>query len=529
MIGSVRSAVLAAALLIVTAAPARGQASDRPTLVVVITVDQLRGDLLDRYGPAFSGAFRRFADRGYRFTGASHLHAGTYTAAGHATLVTGVFPSRSGIVANSWSQKEGAGWRAGVYAVEDPQSSIVGVEGAAGRSPANLMTSGLPDWILEADSDARIVSLSGKDRAAVTMAGKTRGEVYWLMQEIGRFVTSTYYRDDYPDWVREYNETVMPGIVADTLWDTTVPQDRRGLARADEGVPFEGDGVHTTFPHTASAETTWGNPAVYNSWALTQPRMDRAVLGLARSAVRALELGGRGSVDYLSVSLSATDYVGHDYGPLSQEQLDNLVRLDRELGAFLEFLDEQVGSGRWVAALSADHGVVTMPEAQAAEGEGGRRVSPQERQEAMSRALQAAADQVGQDRNRLPEAVAELLEGRGLVAAAYTHAELVGGMPADSFAVLFRNSYYPGRSSGPLSRFGVEIRYDNHDLVSGPQGTTHGSPYWYDRWVPLMLIGAGVRPGVSDARAYTVDLAPTLAGLAGIPAPSDRDGAVIYP
>lgn len=518
--------ICASVALALASTGATGTAQVRPTpgpsLVVMISVDQLRADLIDRYAPAFSGGFRRLLNDGYRFTEASHAHAMTETAVGHATLSTGVFPSRSGIVANEWRVREGQTWR-DVYAVEDSQSPIVGVPGAAGRSPKNLLRGGLADWVLAADSAARVVSISLKDRAAITMAGKTKGNVYWIIPALGRFVTSTYYRNDYPTWVTLFNDSVMPPLLADTIWRESVPQAMRSLARADTA-PYEGDGVHTAFPHVESQEAP---PAARYSWLLAKPWADRAVAGLAERAVDALKLGQRGHVDFLALSFSATDYVGHGYGPLSQEQLDNLVRLDGELGSLFAYLDQHVGRGRWVVGLSGDHGVLTMPEYLNATGQGAERIDARTRISALAQAVQDASREGG-TRDEIARRLARLVERRGLVAKAYTDAELTVGAPADSFAILFRNSYYPGRADGYLSPFGVEIRFGYHELVSGSTGTSHGTPYWYDRHVPFMLMGAGVGHGESTSAVYTVDLAPTLAALAGIPTPPDLDGKPVY-
>jgi predicted AlkP superfamily pyrophosphatase or phosphodiesterase len=522
-----RSAYLTLALSFIGVPCAAQTAPPRPQLVVLIAVDQLRADMVDRYAEAFTGGFKRLRDQGFQFTGASHAHAVTETAVGHATLSTGVFPSRSGIVANDWVAKTEGGW-APMYALEDTLSPIVGVVGVEGRSPANLLRTGLADWILAADRDARAVSLSSKDRAAITMAGQSRAQVYWLVTPLGRFVTSTYYRDTYPRWVTRFNDTRMPEILGDTLWTDQVPEKYRHLARPDSA-PYEGDGIHSTFPHAASLEAYPGIQS-YNAWALAQPRADRAVQLLAQEAVKELELGRRGHVDYLGLSFSATDYVGHAFGPFSQEQLDNLLHLDQQLGELFTFLDRQVGEGRWVVALSADHGVMAMPEYLVASGEdpNAMRVEAGLLSAGLQEALQeAAAD--GATGDELAERTARLVEARGLVAKAYTHRELAVGMPADSFATLFRNSYYPGRAGGILSRFGVEIRYGYHNLIiPGPTRTTHGSVYWYDRHVPFMLMGPGVEHGVSDAPVYTVDVAPTLAALAGVSAPVDLDGKPVY-
>lgn len=500
---------------------------ERPRLVVLIAIDQMRGDLLDRYATVFTGGFRRFLDQGYRFTVASHAHAHTETAAGHATISTGVFPSRSGIVANDWAQRTPDGWR-NTYSLSDPESPLLGLPGAPGRSPRNMLRTGLADWILAADPGSRGVALSAKDRAAITMAGLARLETYWLVPSLARFVTSEFYRADYPGWVTRFNDERMPEIVKDSVWAQTLSAEHRHLARSDSA-DYEYDGLHTVFPHLAWQEAD-PEPPYRNAWALgAQPRMDQAVQLLAQEAVKELRLGQRGHVDYLGLSFSAMDYVGHAFGPYSQEQLENLMHLDRQLGELFDFLDGQVGRGRWVAGLTADHGVMTMPEHLVASGEDpqAKRLVPAEVTAGLQAAVNDAAVDGGSE-DEIAERLARLVEERGLVAKAYTHRQLTVGEYPDTFAVFFRNSYYPGRAAGQLSRLGVEIRYGYNHLLRAPTGTTHGSVYWYDRHVPFLLLGSGVRPGTSHTPVYTADLAPTLAGLAGIPAPQDLDGRPVY-
>ena len=242
-----------------------------------------------------------------------------------------------------------------------------------------------------------------------------------------------------------------------------------------------------------------------------------------------LALGQRGSADFLALGLSSTDYIGHLFGPLSQEQLSNLIHLDRILGEFFDYLDANVGEGQWVAALSADHGVATMPEyAQEQGNTSARRINAREKARDRSSALQAAVAEGGASED-IAERLARQLETEGTVAKAYTHQELTLGEPVDSFAILFRNSHYPGRGHGALSRYGVETRYGEGELLYSANGTSHGTPYWYDRHVPLIFFGKGIDAGVSDAPAYTTDIAPTLAYLAGIATtPDDLHGRVIY-
>ncbi|MEX2048714.1 MAG: alkaline phosphatase family protein [Gemmatimonadota bacterium] len=522
---------LAAALL---PASVRAQTEGPPTLVVMIVVDQLGGDLIDRFEPALEGGFRRFMDEGRRYTRASHAHAMTETAPGHATLATGVVPSRHGIVGNAWRQRAGFDWQT-TYAVGDPEHPILGYEreeALEGRSPVNLLRSGLADWVKAQNPQARTVSISKKDRSAVVMAGQTRENAWWMIDQLGIFGTSTFYAQRYPGWLTRFNAQVMTGIRQPTEWRSEVPSVARVLARADHA-EYEGDGEHTTFPHLAHDEVPPDNAQAFNLWAFDQPRADDAVLALARVAIAEFELGQReGRVDFLALSFSALDRVGHAYGPRSQEALSTLVHLDVVLSELMRFLDQEVGPGRWVAGLAGDHGSPESPEAEREAGfEGAERIDEGERFGALGDALRDAANGGGSP-DAIAARVAEIVEERGLADAAYTHQELVlggGGEPADSFAVLYRNSHYPGRAWGALSRFGVELRFGERDLVTSyPTGTTHGSPYWYDRHVEMMWIGPGVPQGETDEPVYTVDFAPTLAGLARVRTPEDLDGRRLF-
>lgn len=494
---------------------------DGPRLVVLLVVDQLRADLLDRYDDLFTGGFRRLRDGGFRFTGGAHDHAGTETAPGHATLATGVVPARHGVVANDWYVMRGGRWRP-FYNTADSLSPLVGAPESAGRSPANFMRGGLADWVLAADTASRVVSISRKDRAAIPMAGRTRGEAYWLLPSAGRFVTSSYYRADYPDWVERFNADSMPRILGDSVWELAVPA--AAVSRAwPDAFHFESDTVHITFPHRFPEA---GERQRFADWVADfTPYPDVAVLGLVREAIGAMGLGAGGHTDYLAVSFSQTDYLGHKYGPFSLEQLDNLIRLDGLIGELLSLLDERVGRGRWVLALSADHGVTTTPE-HAAEGAAGLRLGRAElvrMDSAVAGVASAAPD--------YQERVAESLEALPFVADVVTLAELQGrDAPADSFIRLFRNSFYPGRPHGVLNRLGMDLRWTEGTIQrSEPGGTTHGSPYWPDRHVPVLFYGGSIGPGVSAEPVRTVDVAPTLAALAGIRTPDDLDGRNLMP
>jgi Type I phosphodiesterase / nucleotide pyrophosphatase len=515
--------LLAGALLGAAAGRATAQATTsaaRPRLVVLISVDQLRGDLLPLYDTLFTGGFHRLLHDGAYFTAATHDHADTETGPGHAVLGTGTYPSKNGMVANAWYEQGAGGWTR-EYVVGDVGAPILGDPGAEGRSPRNLLHDGLADWIRRAYPDAKLLSVAGKDRAAVLLMGRARGQVYWFDPAVGRFVTSRYYMDAYPEWVVDFERDSLPALLADSVWKSTIPAAGRRLAQPDSS-RWEGDGTHTFFPHWFRNEAHGRSRQDFYDWLEGTPFPDEATLRMAEAGIRALGMGQDSVPDYLAIGLSQTDYIGHAYGPLSQEQLDNLLRLDRELGTFFDMLDRTVGRGRWVVALSADHGVLTQPEILQKQGIPARRLPTSMLQRAARAASNAAA-------NGPPAAAArraaDALKKFDFVANAMTVDQMLHGEADDSFATFYRRAYYPGRMSDGFAGLGVVWQPRMYTLFSdSPTGTTHGTPYWYDRWVPIAFLGDDIPATVIDRRVAAVDVAPTLARLAGVPLPSDLDG-----
>lgn len=487
-----------------------------PALVVWITVDQLRGDMVDHYRPMWTGGFRRLLSDGRLYTNATHDHAATVTATGHASLSTGVHPSRHGIVGNVWSERSGDMW----VPMSNVGDSTVTTVGATlpGVSPRNLMRAGLADWIVTADAASQVASVSGKDRGAILPAAHTKGHVYWFEPAGGGFVTSTYYRDSYPEWVVRFNNGVVPRYMADTIWSFTAPASSIFLSSPDTAA-YEGDGTHTYFPHRLSDYTPSRDANMLRTWMERTPFADAATLDFAETMVNELGLGRDASVDLLAVSVSQTDAVGHEYGPFSREQLDNLYRLDRRLGAFFDFLDRTVGRDKYIVALSSDHGVMTPPEDPHAIA-GSRRLTAAERQTMQAIVAQALASGDGDPASRIVTELKRL----PAIGDAWTTERLMRRTPADSFAVMMRRSMYPGRAGGPFSRYGVENRFASGILPNERTGTTHGSPYWYDRHVPMIFMGAGIRAGRVENRVSTIDFAPTLASYVRVKYPNDLDG-----
>ncbi|MGH7564790.1 MAG: alkaline phosphatase family protein [Gemmatimonadota bacterium] len=493
--------------------------SERPALVVMVVVDQLAEPLLDRYDDLFTGGFRRLLDDGRFYVNATHDHAVTKTAPGHATLSTGVYPSRHGIVANEWFEKTDGRW-VEVENVMDPAMSVPGHPDLHGVSPQRLMRSGLADWLRDAEPTSLVASVSAKDRGAVLPAAHVEGEVWWFEDTVGRFVTSTYYRDRVPAWAELFHAGPMAAYSADTVWSSTIPETSRASTRPDTAA-YEGDGVHTYFPHRYSAE---GEPGTFWEWFADTPMLDAATLDFAETLVTELGMGRDTIPDFLNVSVSQTDRVGHDYGPWSREQLDNLLRLDRELGGFLDFLDATVGRGRWAVALSADHGVMVTPEDLNATGDGNARRLTRDELTMLDSLAEPGHASAPASLAGSPDSLVAFLERLEIVADAWTWRELEQGQPADSFAVLAQHSLYPGRAAAELGRRGVVVRLVP-GLIEDERGTGHGSTYWYDRHVPMIFMGPDIPPGRDPARVSTVDFAPTLARILGIPYPDDLDGA----
>jgi uncharacterized RmlC-like cupin family protein len=414
-----------------------------------------------------------------------------------------------------------------VINVVDPTVGLAGIPNLAGSSPKVLRRTGLADWVLETDQDAKVVAVSAKDRGAVLMAGKAKGEVYWFDAQVGRFVTSTYYRSRNPSWLNEYNEKGLTKFLADSVWASAIPPEVAHLSAPDTAV-FEGNGVHTFFPHRFSEEVPEAAPGDFFFWFEGTPMLDRATLDVALLAMEEEDLGKKaGRTDFLAISFSQVDRIGHAFGPLSREQMDNLLRLDGLLGELFAVLDKEVGRDNYVLGFTSDHGIMSMPER--TEG-GGLRLTEVHRTE-LQEVLNSAAGEAGSRPDQSPaDAMVKAMGDLAYVGPTFTHQELNGPPSEDPVMALYQHSYTPGRYGGLLSVYGVEMWWVKNTLPWGmPVGTTHGSPYRYDRWVPLILMGPEIGPGTVDREVRPMDLAPTLAGLAGIPYPDDLDGKALLP
>ena len=368
-----RRIAIAISLTLLASGAAWAQIPDRPVrLVLQITVDQLRGDLIDRYSAGYGkGGFRLLLDDGAFYVNAHHRHANTETVVGHATLATGTDPAIHGMIANVWLDRATGEL---VYNVEDAEYPLLGEGGGVdasvevdptqalattqGRSPRGIMTSTIGDEIaLSIGPQAKVFGVSVKDRGAITLAGHA-GTAYWFSKAAGEMVTSTFYMDDYPDWVDTWNASGVPASYAGKSWELLAKPEDYLFGDADNQ-DWETDfpGYGRTFPHP------WGEAdSPYFTTLLTfSPAGDEIVLDFAKGLIVSENIGNDDVVDYLSISFSSTDYIGHLFGASSLEAEDNLHRLDRTLAELLAFIDKKVGLDQTLIVLSADHGASEAP------------------------------------------------------------------------------------------------------------------------------------------------------------------------
>lgn len=521
------------------------KAPARPKLVVLLVVDQMRGDYVDKFLHQWTGGLRRLVDEGAWFRDAAYPYAATETCVGHATISTGALPADHAMVANAWWDRESQKM---VTCTADPNAKNSGYAGVSAKGGDSAWRMEVPAFAEElkfqTNGKTRVVTFSLKARAAITMAGHKADAVTWA--DGGGWVTSSVYgttpfveqyakahpiKDDYgktwtrslPDGAYWYDERT-PGAVAPDGWDLTFPHPLRGKAAGNEP-----------------------DAAFYEQWG-SSPFADTYLTRFAETAVDSLRLGQSGGTDFLGVSYSSVDYVGHEFGPRSWEIQDILARLDKDLADLFSHFDKKVGRGNYVVALSADHGVVPVPEDMEKTGADAGVLHLAELQERMEKALEpfnlakpAIARISGSDVYFAPDVYEKLKHDdkamRAIIDAALAQpgvaevfrTEQVQNRPATQSPTrrAMANNYFPGRS-GDL--FIVPKPYWLMDGTPAGKarsyGTGHGVPYNYDQHVPVLFMGFGIRHGEYLEPVTPADIAPTLASLCGITL-ATRDGQVL--
>ncbi len=524
------AAVLAAALAASPALaqqPAAAAPAAPPKLVVFITVDQLRPDYFTRWESQLTGGLKRLWEGGAVFTDAHQDHGIPETAPGHASTLSGRFPRSTGIIRN-------------VEGVQDPQSPVLGNPRAEKASPFRFRGGTLTDWMRLKDPATRALSVSRKDRGAIFPMGRGKQSVFWYAYD-GRFSTSTYYADTLPDWVERFNARDNWRRHLGQAWTLLLPE---SAYPEPDSVPFEAGGRNFTFPHVLPADS-----AAAVAELVQMPWMDQLILDLALEGLNTMALGAGPATDVLAVSLSTTDAVGHRYGPDSREIHDQVLRLDRMLGVFLDSLYVLHDSSRVVIALTADHGVTSIPEIRP----GGPEAAAMHVYPAPLRAwLTGALRGMGQRRGMAIDTIAVQMDD-GLFYYDRDAFAALGADPAElarEFAAFART--VPGvlRVDLPadlpradtvndavarrwlhmlppdLPAFALVTLRPGH-VWGRATSAQHGAPHDHDTRVPVIFYGAPFRPGKYDRFARVVDIAPTLAHVLRVQPTEPLDGRVL--
>ena len=554
---------------------ANAQTHARPRLVLVIVVDQFRADYLERFGDLFAqtGGLRRLTTDGAQWTNANYDHMPTYTAPGHATIMTGAWPAETGIVANDWYERETGCIVSNASDPEDkytkecrPDKSrwqlLGGDASERASSPRRLVASTLGDEIrLVTNGRSKVIGISSKDRGATLPAGRHANAAYWFSPLTGNMVTSSYYFNELPAWVARYNASRPADKYCGQEWTRLLKgKDAQEYERraGEDAPPWENIGNvrdTNTFPHKLAGSPTAANRDCWGALDYT-PYSNDLLVGFAQAAIENEGLGRDADTDVLSVSFSANDYVGHRFGPYSHEVMDITLRTDQQIGALLDFVNAKVGLQNTVVAFTADHGVAPIPEHASAMGLTGGRISNSDILNAARNAIRArfarkddskdsTADYIsepfynaniffntvalkrdGVNREEIERVVAEAALTVPGINRAFTRTQLETGSisAGDVIGRRVLHGFHP-RRSGDVILVQEPFKYFSEGL--NPIPATHGSPYTYDTHVPLIIMGQGVAAGRYAQAATPADIAPTLASLLRIQAPSNSVGRVL--
>jgi predicted AlkP superfamily pyrophosphatase or phosphodiesterase len=513
-----------------------------PKLVVVMVVDGLPSEQVQRYRDQFGpGGLRRLLEQGASFTDAHQAHGITVTAVGHSAVLTGAYPYRHGIIGNNWIAANGQQ----VYCTEDGRYHYIDEETDAhdGTSPANLRVDTLGDQLRYATGNrSKVVTVSGKDRGAILLAGKT-GTAYMYMDKTGDFATSTYYMNSYPAWAARFRAAKPQDRYYAKSWKPLL-DDR---AYADDAPYPEATTINPNrFPFTFYSES--GKPAAdYYARLKTSPAVDELTLDFAEAAVDGEQLGRNptGATDLLGVSLSGHDYVNHAYGPESRMSHDHLQQIDRKIAQFFAFLDKRVGMDNVLVVLTADHGFANTAEFSRNRQMDALRVNPKTLLESLDAALAerfgvaklvkmsllpevhldyAAIERRGLARADVENAAARFLLEQPGISDVFTRTQLEQGVAAKSRVGLLMQRAWNRQLSGDL----LVVTTPYTIFSSGTSGASHGTPWQYDTSVPLLIMGKRwIRPGEQAGYAEVVDLAPTLAQILHVRRPAGAEGRVL--
>lgn len=527
-----------------TASPNMANSNElkRPKLIVGLVVDQMRWDYLYRYYKLYKpdGGFKRLLAQGFSCENTNIPYVPTFTACGHASIYTGSVPGIDGITGNNWWDYNRSKI---VYCSEDLGVKTIGSNNAdAGKmSPRNLLVTTIGDELHLADNfQNKIIGIALKDRSAILPAGHSANAAYWYDDKTGDWISSSYYMNDLPKWVKDLNAQKLPDKYYAENWNTLYPIDQYVQSAPDqepyEHRPFEGK---NGFPYQLE-QFAGKNYEMLNA----TPYGNSLTFDMARATIKGENLGKDSTTDFLAISLSTPDFIGHTFGPNSVETEDEFLRLDKDIGAFLTFLDGQIGKDQYLLFLTSDHGVVQVPAFLKKHNIPSGNVDVKKLSNDLNNYLQEKFNidnlvigifnhQVYLDRKAMassrrlkPEEVISsaidfILQQEG-ISRAFALTDLSTTTLNPEIKNKISNGYYPSRSGD------IQILYAPQwieGLMEG--GTTHGAWNPYDSHIPLIWYGWNINPGKTNRQVEITDIAPTIAALLHIQAPSGSIGHVI--
>lgn len=519
-----------------------GQSADeKPKLIIGIVVDQMRQEYLYKYAERYSeGGFKRLMNEGFMMKNGHYNYIPTYTGPGHASVYTGTTPATHGIIGNNWYVKN---LNKSIYCAGDSTvTNVGGTPSNGGISPRNMLTTTITDELRFATNKrSKVVGIAIKDRGASLPAGHL-GDAYWYDGDNGEFMTSTYYHESLPQWAQEFNAKKIPDTYLTQTWNTRFPIETYMQSIADDNV-FEGlfVGKETpTFPYSLPELKAKNDQ--YGLLAGT-PFGNTLTFDFAYAAIEGEQLGKRGETDFLAISFSSPDYIGHRFGPSSIEIEDTYLRLDLEMEQFLNFLDESYGKGSYLVFLSADHGVADIATYMQSERVPAGNINSgfiasqlknfvQQKYGAGNWILNFSNEQVflnsvlAQDKGinmaDLEDDIASFLLKFSGIKEVYTSTALRNNSFTQTRPALLQNGFNH-KSSGELL-----LILEPGWLAGGAKGTSHGTGFTYDTHVPILFFGWNVKQGTSSRYASITDIAPTLSMMLNIRLPNGSDGTPIF-
>jgi predicted AlkP superfamily pyrophosphatase or phosphodiesterase len=518
---------------------AQSPKTPKPKLVVGIVIDQMRWDYLYRFNQLYTAnGFKRLLGEGFSCDNTFIPYTPTYTAPGHTCVYTGSVPAIHGIVGNYWFDKS---LNANVYCTDDSTVNTVGNSSNAGKmSPENMWTTTITDELrLSNNFKSKVVGIALKDRGAILPVGHSANAAYWYDDKGGKWITSTYYMTDLPAWVKDFNAKDMVSTYMSKDWATILPIEQYDLSTGDD-MPYEGNILGEkipTFPHKLSTITE----SKYAAFRTT-PFASTFTFDFAKKAIENENLGNNTVTDFLAISISSTDYIGHTFGPNSIEVEDAYLRLDKDIADFLQYLDQKLGKGNYLTFLTADHGVAHVPaflaehkipagtlnDIELAKGltmeidkEFGIKNAVQSVQNYQVYLNFSEIEKRGKDRATVVNAVIKLLKQKAPIEYVFETDKLVLATISEPQKRMMTNGYNPKRSGD------IQFTFKPGYFDGLSKGTTHGLWNPYDAHIPLVFFGWNIKQGNTNRETYMTDISATLAAMLKIQMPSGCVGKVI--